>query len=80
MEGIKNNLKSVWDRLFSILSSAKNKGINIQACCRTLSELPQEERQQYLQSIWGRPAVEKCNFLLERIAIIENELNRKTPT
>ena len=72
-----NEIKDTWNRLFTILRTAKNSSIQD---CHTLNDLPANEREGYIAQVWGGAALGKCGQLLAKIAMLETNLQTMVNT
>lgn len=70
-----NNLQMAWSQLIKRLAAIRYRGQPPnQAACNKLQEVPAEERAEFIDQNWGKPALEKNADILARIESLETEI------
>lgn len=73
LEAFGERHRQIWQRLYSILGSAKTgKG----DACHELSRRQANQRASYVEEVWGRAALQKVIPILAEIATIEEQAER----
>lgn len=72
-DAIGHQHKQTWERLYSILGSAKTgKG----GVCHQLAQLPVTEREEFVRQIWGQAGLDRVYPILLQIASLEAQADR----
>jgi hypothetical protein len=68
------HLDKVWNRLHSLLTTTRAAVPGYMELCHQLRELPSDQRPQFLHDHFGAAALDKCQYLLSEIEMLEKRL------